>query len=744
MSYLKSSSGIFVFALVCAVIVSPAYGVTSKVIRHTGAADLSKGKTDNVVVSSEGTLQIGPSSELLAQKLKDAWTINTVVADPKGALYLGTSPNGVIFKYADGKLTKVYPADANSALLSASKKAAETNKPQDSNASAAQQYLTNEHIFAMAMDAGGRLLAGVSGRTCKLLRFDAKGDCRTVFEPNDTKYIFAVALDEVGNIYLGTGPKGKIYRLNPFGAKPEMIYESTDKNILSLAIGADGSVYAGSDERGLVYKIDPANKKAVVLYDAEQSDITSLLLDAEGNIYAAATSATPVKGAMPQTESPSGRPEIKSEVPAKRTSDGSVQVQVANIIKKPTEEEQTKLKAAITKTAPPSQASHVYKINKEGFVTDVFQESAVFFGLARQNNYLLLATGSSAQLLRIDPEAQTKEVLYKDEQASQITAVTVVGDDAYIGTANPAKLIKIEKSLAKEGTYTSALIDAGQPARWGKLQITADMPAKTFVKVSARTGNVSDVNDPTYSPWSAPRSVNEPVQLDVPQGRFCQYKLILNGSGKTTPVIREIAVPYMVPNLPPQVESVNVGADKAGIFKITYKATDRNNDKLLYQIDIRQIGRANWLKIKDDLETENFDWDSRTVEDGRYEIRVTASDKRSNTTTTAMEDSRISDPVVVDNTPPAIKSPVATVKDKTATIKFTAVDALSAIGSVSYTVDSDADWNGTLPDDLVYDTTSEDFTIVINKLEPGQHVIAVKVADAVGNTLYKTFEVEVK
>ena len=91
-----------------------------------------------------------------------------------------------------------------------------------------------------------------------------------------------------------------------------------------------------------------------------------------------------------------------------------------------------------------------------------------------------------------------------------------------------------------------------------------------------------------------------------------------------------------------------------------------------------------------------------------------------------LEDSRVSDPVIVDNTPPVIKSPAVTVKDTTATLKFTAVDALSAIGSVSYTVDSSTEWNGTLPDDLVYDTTSEDFTITANKLEPGQHVIAVK------------------
>ena len=87
--------------------------------------------------------------------------------------------------------------------------------------------------------------------------------------------------------------------------------------------------------------------------------------------------------------------------------------------------------------------------------------------------------------------------------------------------------------------------------------------------------------------------------------------------------------------------------------------------------------------------------------------------------------------MVVDNTPPASNRPICRPSDKTATLKFTAVDALSAIGSVSYTRRFRIhEWNGTLPDDLVYDTTSEDFTIIVNKLETGRHVLAVKVADA--------------
>jgi hypothetical protein len=98
---------------------------------------------------------------------------------------------------------------------------------------------------------------------------------------------------------------------------------------------------------------------------------------------------------------------------------------------------------------------------------------------------------------------------------------------------------------------------------------------------------------------------------------------------------------------------------------------------------------------------------------------------------------------VVDNTAPVIeKSDIKVAGDKI-TLKLTVSDQLSVIGRLQYTVDSNADWIGTLPDDLVYDTTKEEFTISIEKQKPAEHVIAIKVSDDVGNTAYKTFQTTV-
>ena len=51
---------------------------------------------------------------------------------------------------------------------------------------------------------------------------------------------------------------------------------------------------------------------------------------------------------------------------------------------------------------------------------------------------------------------------------------------------------------------------------------------------------------------------------------------------------------------------------------------------------------------------------------------------------------------------------------------------------------------GSLPDDGVCDTTEESFTITVEDLEPGEHVLALRIFDDVGNVAVKTFELSIQ
>jgi hypothetical protein len=717
--------------------------ITSKITRQSSSDDFLKGQNENVVIDSKGTIKLGLSSRSLVDEFEDVWSINSIV-EIAGAVFVGTSPNGGIYKYSSGEITKIYPEQEENQAEEEDHSVAEPNEPNglaDANAVSAQEHLSNEHIFAMGVDTSGRLLAGISGDKCQLVRYD-NGEMEIVFEPNDTKYIFAIAHGKHDSIYLGTGPEGKIYKLDSNAENAEVLYDSKDKNILSLAVGADGFVYAGSDTRGLVYRIDPDSKKATVLYDSEQDEITALLFDKTGQLYAAATSAQVARTekGFAAKHPPMGRPETKGKKPEGLNT---LRLKIPN-----TEAQKDKKASAPPapkrKPAKPAKGSHIYRISKDGFVTDVFSEAVVLFTLVSNQEKIFAGTGNRAELYSVEPATEQQVVLYEDTQASLITSLLVSGDDIYVGTANPAKLMVLESRFAQEGTYTSDLIDASQPARWGKLQIEADIPSGCGVLVASRSGNVKDINDPTFSPWSQAVGIEAPVQLDCPQGRFCQYKLILKSpDGLRSPDIREVALAHTVPNLAPKVDAINVALKGQAEFKISYKATDGNDDKLIYKIDCKKLDWENWIELEDESKESSFEWDGRTVEDGRYEIRVTACDEPSNTIASKLTGVRVSDPIVVDNSPPKIIEHATVVEGDGVTLTMKLFDKLSAIGKLEYTVNSSDKWKGLTPEDGIYDTTEEDFVLTISDMQAGEHIISIRFADAIGNAGYKSFKISV-
>ena len=108
-----------------------------------------------------------------------------------------------------------------------------------------------------------------------------------------------------------------------------------------------------------------------------------------------------------------------------------------------------------------------------------------------------------------------------------------------------------------------------------------------------------------------------------------------------------------------------------------------------------------------------------------------------------MTASRISDTIIVDNTAPVIEHATTRVEDDTLTLVLSIRDELSVLKSLEVTVDSNDKWVGTLPDDGVYDTLQERLTVVLEDLEAGTHVVALKFTDHVDNTGYKTLEVDI-
>jgi len=366
---------------------------------------------------------------------------------------------------------------------------------------------------------------------------------------------------------------------------------------------------------------------------------------------------------------------------------------------------------------------------------------------------LLLGTGNGGSIYAVSPDGDEVAQIV-DTDAKQVTAV-VVGPDrgVYFGTANKGSVGVLGKGFAKEGTFVCKPLDARQMARWGTVRVDASAARGTKVTVATRSGNVAEADEKTWSDWTAEMPVSGFVRLASPAGRFLQYRLKLASQGAATPAIGEVQIIYQVGNLAPVVSGLLVRASSKGkagpptpgpmVYRqMQIRAADPNGDKLKYTIEFRQIGTAGWIKVTDKLTSPAYVWDTRTVGDGRYELRVTASDAPTNPPGGAMTTARVSEPVVVDNTPPVVKDMVARVRAGKIALSGAVTDG-SRIVAIYYAVDSQDEWVAVLPTDGIADSNRERFAVDIDDVKPGAHRIAVKVVDRYGNTGYRAVTVTV-
>ena len=100
----------------------------------------------------------------------------------------------------------------------------------------------------------------------KVYRKRPDGEVEVVFDP-EAKYIWALLGDGDGGLLVGTGPEGKLHRVDLGSGESTLLYDSTDLHIRSLARRADGTLFAGTAGEGLLLEIDAAGS-ARTLYDA--------------------------------------------------------------------------------------------------------------------------------------------------------------------------------------------------------------------------------------------------------------------------------------------------------------------------------------------------------------------------------------------------------------------------------------------------------------------------------------------
>ncbi len=469
-------------------------------------------------------------------------------------------------------------------------------------------------------------------------------------------------------------------------------------------------------------------------------------------------------GAKPPTPTPAQydrlREVIRSRLEAARKT-GELQVGGrAATARRPTRPTAGASRSRPPQPAQPQQEGNaVYRIDPQGFVSQVFRESVMILRIVEVDGRLLIATGSEGQVFSVDPRAEETTTLV-DLEAEQVPALLTGPDGGLIlATANPAQLVSLSDAIADEGTFTGPIMDAQQVSLWGNMGIVAQVPEGTRLLVQTRSGNVADAEHAPWSEWTDatildPKADQGPltpreVPVQAPPARFLQYRLTLKGGDGRSPVVDRVESNYVTPNLRPTVSTLTAAypdtptgqrgqpqPEASTTMNINWEASDPNGDTLLYRVEYQPEGSDAWITLVEDHAETSYEWQTRRVPDGRYLLRVVASDSPSNPSDMALSAVRRSDPVLVDNTPPALTDLETTREGDRVTISGRATDQLSLVASLGYVVDSGEHYETILPRDLIFDSTTERFSVTISDLSPGPHVVTLRVRDRRGNTTH--------
>ena len=730
--------------------------------RQSTYDEFLKGTAHGVAVRSDGRLELAPKFSLLADA--DASYLWSVRLDSKGTLYA-----------AGGSPAKVFRFDGS-------------GKP------AVAFESTDLVAQAIAFDSSGALYAATSPDG-KVFKVSASGEKSVFFDPK-TKYIWDLAFGPDGNLYVATGDKGQVFSVSPDG-KGELFYSSDEAHIRVLAFDAKGNLIAGTEPSGRILRItrtsassskkdaaDSSRGKAegFVLYETAKKEVTSLAVSADGAIYASAI------GEKPRIGAPTPNAVIT-------TPQGTTTLTVGGVVSSVQAQPQQPFVPF-----PTLLSSSIYRIPADGAPEELWSsrdELVYALGLASDGR-LLAGTGNNGALLAIDGRGVFAQLAKSG--SAQITGIARNSSGKiFLCTSNPGKVFSVGPDYEAEGIYESRSFDAQLFSHWGRLEWWSP-PAATSAKTPShsneprleffvRSGNTEDPSR-EWSRWFGPYTKSGSA-TEAPSARFVQWKAVIH-DGRPGDGIDWVSIAYLPRNVAPVIDGIAVqepgiraqnpvnltvgqpatvtlkmppvpaassgisitqnvttprfeqppqGTIQKGYQTVVWTAHDDNEDELRYSVFFRGENEREWKLLKDNLEQKFYSWDTTTLPDGAYYLKIVASDAPSNPPAVALKTERESERFEVDNTPPVIESleAVAAVTKGGAPstisviVKFVARDASSSIERAQYSLDG-GEWILLAPTSGISDAPEEHYEFTLTSaITSGEHTVSVRAFDRFEN-----------
>lgn len=731
-----------------------AHGEHTRYWRESDAAEFEKGTAKGVAIRSDGRLAPAPQfTQFSDPNLAYLWELRL---DSRGRLYAAGGSDAKVLRFDDsGIATTVFEAPELAAQ-------------------------------AIAFDAKDNLYVGTSPDG-EVYKVSPQGQKSVFFEPK-SKYIWALAVDSQGIVFVATGDKGEVFAVTPEG-KGKLFYQSEERHARSLAFDAKGNLLMGTEPDGFILRIEimrnnppagPAAGAVFVIYETNKKEVTSLLEDASGNLYAASIGEKARAPGIIQPVPTFTPPPVVATLTAQGATVTQAQPQAA--VQQP----------AINYPlfASTTGGAEVVKVSPDGSPQSLWtsREDLVFAMGLSSGGKLLLGTGNKGAILSLEGDGLYSAIA-KSASAQVTSFVAAPSGKIFVATANPGKIFTLGPGYQADGSFESDAFDAKIFSHWGRLTWWGEhgaTPGKVALYV--RSGNTSNPEN-NWSAWAGPYKNAEGETVSCPPARFVQWKAVfLATDDGGAPDISWVSLAYQPKNVAPVLEGIEVqdpnirvqgfgpqagvpgnpspvplrnpqrsggaaspplmnvepgakpqkfevssqGFQEKGYESVLWAAHDDNDDDLTFTIYFRGEGERSWRLLKDKITQNLFSWDTATMPDGAYYLKIVASDSPSNPLDQALADERESDRFEIVNTPPRVENLRADTSGAAVKLSFEGISPSAAIAHARYSLDA-GEWQTVFPGGLLSDALKESYQIQLPGLSSGEHTIAVEISDRFDN-----------
>lgn len=573
----------------------------------------------------------------------------------------------------------------------------------------------------------------------------------------DASALYALEPNRDGGVFAGASPGGIVYTVNRKGEVEEFAHAGQDiiwdivrkKKTLYIATGTNAAIVEADDK---------GTTKTLALFPGSLNVLDLEPIPGSDDLVAAAQGPGVIARVTPEGKVTvlldPGQEEVRRVAVL---PDGSI-VGAVNGTRSPGEKllERTPDKGKAGGNGKPRPASFIARIYPDGFAEEWWTspESPIHDLYARKDGSVIVSAGNAGRLFEVTPDAETDYLGMTDQQfVTRLYAAD--GDRVLLGAGAEAALYEMAASGYGAGIYESRIHDARGTVRWGR--ITGGVAkGGGNVRLSIRTGNTKDP-DETWYDWSeAIVFTGEGVDLAPPVARFAQYQLEFDvpQRAKSVPAVDYVRLFYTRPNTKPVITELAVSQpgqktpwnalegrvlakpnSAPAALEISWKSEDADGDTMEYAVYLAPIGTADWTLVEDQLSEPKYTLETRTIADGEYRIRVTASDASTNIEDDALKGEYIGDPILIDNTAPKII--VRDVERKSSDevrVSILVDDGTSIISHASWR-SGYGDDRLLLPEDGASDELREEYSFTVSGKEAQRKkFLTISATDAAGNT----------